>query len=125
MTKSSKTKTGILRQRTAFEWAILVVSSAAIATIVVGLVFYSSQFEGRPPKLLVSIEASDKENEFVLKVENRGGTTAEDVVVEVSRGEETQLVEFRAVPKAAEEEATVQLEGAGEPTASVVAFKDS
>jgi len=124
MTKSNKTKTGPLRQRTAFEWAILVISVAAIATIGVGLVLYSVQFEKRSAEIEISIEPAIGENSFILSVENRGGTTAEDVVIEVARGDLTQLVEFRAIPKAGQEEATFYLEGTGAPTASLVTFKE-
>lgn len=126
MTKSSKAKAGLLRRRTPFEWAILLVSVAAIAAIGVGLLVYSTQFKQRSPDLVVTIEPSPgRQNEFVLKIENRGETTAEEVVVEVARGEVTQIVEFRAVPKAGEEEAKVHVEGSGEPTAKVVTLKES
>jgi len=119
MSKKAKTK----HERTVFEWAILGVSLAAIVAIVGGLAIYSLTFGGGPPDLRTDLR-SEGGGEFTLTVVNEGATTAIDVLVEVSRGEEPQIIEFRAIPKGHEDEASVTLGGSGEPKANVVAFKE-
>ena len=122
----TKKQDGLMRARTAFEWAILIVSIAAIGTMSVGLLVYSLNFKTTPPDLKVSVLSDGaQQNRFIIRVDNRGGTTAEDVVVEVSSGDEAQEVEFRAIPKGHVEEAHVEIEGSTKPEARVTAYKES
>lgn len=118
----SKSKNTFRRERTTFEWVLLVVSLAVIAAIASALVFYGVSATSEPPDLTVSVTTSGTDH--VLVVENKGGTTAEEVVVEVTRGSERQEVEFKAVAKGDVEEAKVALPGGGKPEARVTSFKE-
>ncbi len=121
----SKKKNTLKRERTAFEWAILGVSLAAIAAIVAGLLISSISYETGPADLSAVLKPEGRgPNRFVLTVTNRGGATAEDVHVNVSRESEAVEVEFRAVPKGDEEEAVVEIGGSGKPTARVQSYQD-
>jgi uncharacterized protein (TIGR02588 family) len=122
--KSSKA--GMSRERTAFEWVLLGVSVAAILAIAGGLIFYSLSFETGPADLHATIAPDPAEpHTFILTVENRGGTTAEDVIVVVRRGSATDEVEFRAIAKGDSEEATVQMGGSDAPVVRVANYKES
>ncbi len=124
MTK--KKQNSLMRKRTVFEWGILIASVIAICSIGVGLLFYSFSFKPGPPDLRVTVlPVGDHEGRFSVRVDNRGGTTAEDVVVEVTSGDQTQEVEFRAIPKGESEEAFLEIDGPSRPTARVKAFKES
>jgi uncharacterized protein (TIGR02588 family) len=114
---------GFRRERSAFEWTILGVSVAAIALIAAGLLIFSVSFDSAPPDLRVSVRPAGGAD-FVVTIDNQGGTTAEEVTVEVQRGTHTQEVEFKAVPKGDEEEASVALAGTGQPTATVTSYKE-
>jgi uncharacterized protein (TIGR02588 family) len=118
----SKSKATLRRERTILEWSVLGVSILAIAAIAGGLIFYSFSSTSGAPDLRVSLRPEG--GPFTLTVENKGGTTAEEVVVEVTRGDERQAVEFKAVAKGDTEEATVASPGDGQPTARVVSYKE-
>lgn len=118
----SKATTGIRRHRTPFEWSILAVSIAAIATIAGGLVLFSVSSNSSPPDLRASLRVDG--DHLVLRVDNRGGTTAEDVIVEISRGPSVVEVTFRSIAKGDFEEATVSIRGPGAPTAHVTSYKE-
>jgi uncharacterized protein (TIGR02588 family) len=121
MSKSASTKK---RERTLFEWVILGVSLAAIIAIVAGLVIASLNYEPGPPDLSFDVARGDAPDRFTLTVRNDGGSTAEDLRVEVSRGPEKTEVEFRTVPKGDEEEATVEIGGTGTPKARVLSYRE-
>lgn len=111
------------RRRTPFEWALLGVAVVAILAIAGGLVFYSLSLRGEPPDLAVTVQPAGPEA-LTVTVENKGGTTAEEVVVEVLRGDDVHEVEFRAVPKGDTEDATVSMPGRGPATARVRSYKE-
>ncbi len=121
----SKKKSALKRDRTIFEWAILGVSTAAIAAILAGLVISSLGYEIGPADLSVVLKpGKGTANRFVLTVINHGGATAEDVRVDVSRGSESVEVEFRAVPKGDQEEALVEIGGSGRPTGRIQSYQE-
>lgn len=114
-----------LRKRTALEWTILVIALVAIAAIGAGLVAYGLQSKPGPVDLQVVVTpTSSGDSTHLITVTNRGGTTAEEVIVEVTLGSETQEIEFKAVTKGDSEEALLVLQGRGEPRARVKAFKE-
>jgi uncharacterized protein (TIGR02588 family) len=120
----SKKQSSLRRERTSFEWVILAVSILAICAIAGGLLFYTFSLEGGPPSLRTTVRPASG-GELTLRVTNVGGTTAEEVVVDVRRGKNgSREVIFRAVAKGDYEEATVTLPGSGRPTAEVVAYKE-
>jgi uncharacterized protein (TIGR02588 family) len=112
------------RERTTFEWVILVVSLAAVVTIVAGLVVASVGYESGSPVLRVSVTPEGTPDRYVVAVRNDGGTTAEHVRVLVRRGSGSVEVELVAVPKGDEEEVTVTIGGRGRPTAQVQSYQE-
>jgi uncharacterized protein (TIGR02588 family) len=112
------------RERTTFEWAILVVSLVAVIAIVAGLVTAWITYEGGPPVLRATVTRTEAPNRFTVAVRNDGGATAEDVRVLVRRGRGSVEVEILAVPKGDEEEATVTIGGRGRPTAQVQSYQE-
>lgn len=125
MSPSAGTQNRWLRKRTVLEWSVLVIALIAIVSVAAGLVIYSLSSETGPPDLRVDMRpTSGQDGSYVVRVTNRGGTTAEDVVIEVTLGVETRQVEFMAVAKGDREEAIVVLEGTGEPRARVKTFKE-
>ena len=123
MTPTKKsTGSTLRRQRTAFEWAILAVSIVAILAIVAGLIAYGTDASG-PPKLEVTID-DPKAPVMVVTVSNSGGTTATEVVAEVTRGKESSEFLIKAVPKGESEEVTAAVPGTGEAKASVLSAQE-
>lgn len=121
----NKKKSGLKRERTAFEWVILGVSAAAIVAIIGGLVVSSLGHDTEPAALNATLKPEPgKADRYVLTIANRGGTTAEDVRVQVRRGSGSVDVEFRAVPKGDEEEALVEIGGTGRATAHVQSYQE-
>lgn len=121
----SKSSNSLKRERTAFEWGLVGVSLAAILAIVAGLIIASLSYKPGPADLSVVVHSdAGRQNRFVLTVTNRGGTTAEELRVEVKRGTESVEVEFRAVPKGDKEEALVEIAGSAPPTAHVRSYEE-
>lgn len=118
----SKSSNRLRRERTTLEWVVLVVSVLAITAIAGGLIFYSFASPSDPPDLRVTLVPAGAN--FDLSVENKGGTTAEEVVVEVTQGSDSREVEFKAVTKGDTEMATLQLPGRERPTARVTSYKE-
>lgn len=114
---------GLRRERTAFELVVLGVAAAAIASIVGALVAFGAGAASGPPDLHVVLEPSGA-GRHTLSVTNRGGTTAEEVVILVRRGPRTTEVEFAAVAKGDTEQASVALPGPGTAAAAVLSFKE-
>ena len=123
--KSASKSKVVSRDRTSFEWAILGLALAAIAAIVLLLIVSSLRSDTGEADLSVAVEPMAAEpNRFLLTVTNEGGATAEAVHVEVVRGPESVEVEFIAIPKGDEEEAIVEVEGTGPPTAHVLTYQE-
>ena len=122
----TKKKTeGLSRSRTAFEMVILFVAIVAITTIVGGLGFYAFTFKTGPADLQLAVLPDEqKENTFVIRVNNRGGTTAEDVIVEVASEDESHDVEFKVVAKGGAEEAVVEMQASSPPKARIKTYKE-
>jgi uncharacterized protein (TIGR02588 family) len=119
---------GIGRRRTPFEWALLVVSLAATLVVAVGLAL--SQFIGPdgPADLRVGVadegvRASGGRSLEVI-VTNAGGTSSENVIVEVRVGEVAREVELDLVAKGDTESAVVVVpaDAIGEPAAEVLSY---
>lgn len=119
---------GIRRRRTPFEWALLVVSLAAILIVAAGLVLSQLIGPGGPADLRVvvadeGVTASGGRSLQVM-VTNAGGTSSENVIVEVAVGEITREVDLDLVAKGDTESAVVVVptDEPREPTAHVVSY---
>ena len=89
----------------------MITSLLAIAAVVAGLIAASTSGGEGPPDLRTSVAPVGVERSggviYELTVENRGGATAENVVVEITVGEESREIEVLSVAKGDEESATV------------------
>jgi uncharacterized protein (TIGR02588 family) len=119
---------GIRRERTPFEWALLVVSLAATLAVVAGLVVSELAGPRGPADLRVTIADADEPasggRPLEVTVKNVGGTSAENVIVEVTVGEVTREVNLDLVAKGDTESAVVVVpaDAAGLPHAAVVSY---
>jgi uncharacterized protein (TIGR02588 family) len=99
------------RERTPFEWALLIVSLAATLAVVAGLVVSGLTGPHGPADLHVTISAPGEPasggRPVDITVSNVGGTSAENVIVEVKVGEVTREVDLDLVAKGDTESATV------------------
>ncbi|MDQ5875163.1 MAG: hypothetical protein M3526_07260 [Actinomycetota bacterium] len=126
--KRSPGSTGIRRQRTPFEWTLLVVSLAATLAVVVGLVVSGLTGPRGPADLRVSVtdagEPASGGRPLEVTVTNVGGTSAENVIVEVTVGDVSREVNLDLVAKGDEETATVVVpeDAVGLPSAGVVSY---
>jgi uncharacterized protein (TIGR02588 family) len=121
---------GIRRRRTPFEWALLAVSLAAILIVIAGLVVSQLLGAGGPADLRVAVadegvHASGGRT-LDVTVTNDGGTSSENVIVEVTVGDVTREVDLDLVAKGDTESAVVVVpaDDLGEPTAEVVSYTD-
>jgi uncharacterized protein (TIGR02588 family) len=109
--KQASGSSGIRRKRTPFEWTLLVVSLAATVAVVVGLVVSGLTGPRGPADLRVSVtdtaEPASGGRPLEVTVMNVGGTSAENVIVEVTVGDVTREVNLDLVAKGDEETATV------------------
>lgn len=91
------------RGRTPFEWALLVISLASIAAVLVGLFLYAGDTAGEQAALEASVEDTGRKinggPEFLVTLTNKGGSGAEDIVVEVKIGGETRELVFVRIAK--------------------------
>jgi len=88
---------GIRRERTPFEWALLVVSLGATMAVVAGLVVSGLAGPRGPADLRVTVVAeaggpAGGGRPFEVTVRNVGGTSAENVVIEITAGDVTREV---------------------------------
>ena len=119
---------GIRRQRTPFEWALLVVSLAATLAVVAGLVvsgLTGTPRPGRPPRdRRRRGRPGQRRRPLEVTVTNVGGTSAENVIVEVTVGDVTREVNLDLVAKGDTESAAVVVpaDAAGQPHAEVVSY---
>lgn len=106
-----KTALALKRQRTPFEWALLLVALAAIGTIVVGLFLYAGNKAGGEAELEVEVADTGKKfkggPQIEVTVRNVGGSGAEEIVTEVKMGEETREVTMPRIAKDDEASAIV------------------
>ena len=119
---------GVWRRRTPFEWAILAVSLAATLAVMAGLVASGLTGSRGPADLRVAVTADDRPasggRPLEVMVENVGGTSAENVIVEVTVGDITREVDLNLVAKGDTESATVVVpaDATGRPRAEVVSY---
>jgi uncharacterized protein (TIGR02588 family) len=119
---------GIRRHRTPFEWALLGVSLAAILIVMVGLVLSQLLGAGGPADLRVAVAdegvLASGGRSLELTVTNAGGTSSENVIVEVAVGDVTREVDLDLVAKGDTESAVVVIpaDAVGEPAAQVVSY---
>lgn len=102
---------GIRRERTSFEWALMLVSVAAALTLVAGLAISGVTGASGPTDLEIHIAAdgvpASGGRPLEITVTNVGGTSAKNVVVEVTVGDVSREVTLELVAKGDEESATV------------------
>jgi uncharacterized protein (TIGR02588 family) len=116
------------RERTQFEWALLVVSLAATLVVVAGLVVSGLAGPRGSADLRVAVAGADEPasggRPLQVTVTNVGGTSAENVVVEVTVGDVTREVNLDLVAKGDTESAAVVVptDAAGPPHAEVVSY---
>ncbi len=119
---------GIRRERTPFEWALLVVSLAVTLAVVAGLVVSGLAGPRGPADLRVTVadigEPASEGRPLEVTVTNVGGTSAGNVIVEISVGDVTREVNLDLVAKGDEETATVVVpeDAVGLPSAGVVSY---
>ena len=127
----SPAKRGVRRSRTLFETIVLVVSLAAVSSIVIGLVLAAVSGTEGPAALRASIRATGAVESggavYELTVRNAGGETAENVVIEVTLGEETRELELLSVSKGDAETATVIFPSGstGTPLVEVLSYHET
>jgi uncharacterized protein (TIGR02588 family) len=119
---------GIGRERTPFEWALLLVSLAATLSVIAVLVMGGVTGPGGPADLRVTIADAGEDarggRPLEVIVTNAGGTSALNVLVEVTVGDVTREMSLDLVAKGDTESATVVLPAGatGEPHADVVSY---
>jgi uncharacterized protein (TIGR02588 family) len=119
---------GIRRERTPFELTLLVVSLAATLAVVVGLVASRLAGPHGPTDLRVTVKDADRPasggRPLVITVTNVGGTSAENVIVEVTVNDVTREVNLDLVAKGDTESAGVVIpaDATGPPRAEVLSY---
>jgi len=115
-------------RRNGFELVVLAASLIAIAGVIGGLAYYGITSGSGPAELETSMidtgKRVDGEKVYSLTVKNKGGTTAEDLIVEVTAGEVTLEVDIRFVTKGDTEEAFVMLPEGIEPQVKIVSYTE-
>ena len=119
---------GIRRKRTPLEWTLLVVSLAA--TLAVSAVLITSGLSGPrgPADLRVTVADVDEPasggRPLEVIVTNVGGTSASNIIIEVTVGDVTREMNLDLVAKGDTESATVVVpaDAAGPPRAVVVSY---
>ena len=121
---------GVRRERTPFEWAVLVVSLAATLAVMTGLAVSGLAGPGGPADLRVIVAGEDRPaaggRPLTVVVENLGGTSARNVIVEVAVGEVTREVDLDLVAKGDTESATVVVPAGatGRANAEIVSYSN-
>lgn len=119
---------GIGRPRTPFELALLVVSVVATLAVVTGLVVSGLTGPRGPADLRVSVATADETVSggrlVEVTVSNVGGTSAENVIIEVTVGDLTREVNLDLVAKGDTESANVVVpaDASDPPDAEVVSY---
>ena len=126
--KGASGNRGVRRERTPLEWVLLVVSLAATLAVVTMLVMSGLTGPRGPADLRVTVadagEPASGGRPLEVTVTNTGGTSATDVLVEVTVGDVTREMSLDLVAKGDTESATVVVPtgAAGEPRAEVVSY---
>ena len=126
--KRGSRSSGIARKRTTFEWVLLLVSLAATLAVVVGLVVSELSGHRGPVDLRVSVTDAGEQGSggrpLDVTVTNVGGTSAENVVVEVTVGDVVREVNLDLVAKGDKESAAIVVpaDAAGTPDAEVLSY---
>ena len=111
-----------------FDRVVLIGSGVAILLVVAGLIWYGLTAGSGPADLEPAIVDTGRrkggERVFQVTISNKGGTTAEDLVVEVTLEEESRDLQIPFVTKGDREEAFVSLPGAGNPEVRVVSYTE-
>jgi uncharacterized protein (TIGR02588 family) len=122
--------TGIGRERTTFEWVLLLVSLAATLAVVIGLVVSELTGPRGPVDLRVGVTdtggPASGGRPLEVTVTNIGGTSAEHVVIEVTVGDVVREVNLDLVAKGDKETAAVVVptDAAGTPHADVLSYSN-
>jgi len=128
MTAKRPGSSGIRRERTPFEWTLLVVSLAATLAVVIGLLVSGLTGPHGPADLRVSVtdegEPASGGRPLEVTVSNLGGTSAENVIVEVTVGDVVREVNLDLVAKGDKETAAVVVpaDAAGPSQAAIVSY---
>ena len=118
---------GIRRERTPLEWALLLVSLAVTLAVVAVLVISGLTGPRGPADLRVTVadvESASGGRAIEVTVTNVGGTSAANVLVEVTVGDVTREMNLDLVAKGDTESATVVVPtgATGEPHADVASY---
>ncbi|MGI8616031.1 MAG: hypothetical protein ACR2L4_04505 [Actinomycetota bacterium] len=128
MTTKRSSGSGMGRKRTTFEWVVLLVSLAATLAVVVGLVVSELSGPDGPVDLRVRVidagERASGGRPLEVTVENVGGTSAQNVTIEVTVGEVVRELSLDLVAKGDEESAEVVFpaDATGPPEAEVLSY---
>jgi uncharacterized protein (TIGR02588 family) len=128
--KRASGRRGLRRERTPFEWGLLLISLAATLAVVAGLVVSGLAGPRGPADLRVTVAEAGGQTSggrsLDITVTNVGGTSAENVIIEVSVGAVTREVNLDLVAKGDTEYATVVVPAdvADRPDAEVVSYSD-
>jgi uncharacterized protein (TIGR02588 family) len=119
---------GVRRKRTPLEWTLLVVSLAATLAVVAGLVVSGLAGPRGAADLRVTIAdaatPASGGRPLQITVSNVGGTSAQNVIVEITLGDVTREVNLDLVAKGDSESAAVVFptDAEGSPHADVVSY---
>lgn len=126
--KGRSRSSGVSRERTPFEWALLLVSLAATLAVIGGLVVGGLLGPSGPADLRVTVvETAGRASggrPLEVSIQNVGGTSAENVIIEITAGDVSREVNLDLVAKGDEGSATVVLpdDSVGQPQAEVVSY---
>jgi uncharacterized protein (TIGR02588 family) len=121
---------GTKRERTPFEWTLLVVSLGATMAVVAGLIVSGLAGPRGPADLRVTVADAGGPvsggRPYEVTVTNVGGTSAENVIVEVTVGDVTREVNLDLVAKGDTESAAIVVPADTDspPRAEVVSYTD-
>ena len=121
-------RNGIGRERTPFEWTLLLASLAAILAIVVGLVVSGLSGSSGPVDLRVDVTdtggTASGGRSLEVTVMNVGGTSAQNVVIEVTVGDVVREVNMDLVAKGDQETAAIVVpaDATGTPESEVLSY---
>ena len=124
----ASSRRGIMRERTSLEWTLLVVSLAATLAVVAVLVMSGLTGPRGPADLRVTVadagESASGGRPLEIKITNVGGTSAANVIVEVTVGDITREMNLDLLAKGDTGSATVVFPAVatGEPHAEVVSY---